>query len=39
VAEGCFAYESPANGYAAELQVADDGFAILYPGLWERLAA
>jgi hypothetical protein len=37
VADGRFAYESPATGYAAELRLADDGFTIVYPGLWERV--
>ncbi|HEY0629146.1 MAG TPA: putative glycolipid-binding domain-containing protein, partial [Sphingomicrobium sp.] len=32
-----FAYESPATGYAAELQLDEDGFARNYPDLWERL--
>ena len=37
VADGRFDYDSPATGYAAELQLADDGFTTLYPDLWERL--
>jgi uncharacterized protein len=37
VADGRFAYDSPASGYSAELQLAEDGFTIVYPDLWERL--
>ena len=33
---GRFAYESPATGYAAELELEADGFTRIYPGLWER---
>jgi uncharacterized protein len=32
-----FAYESPATGYAAELELGEDGFTSTYPGLWERV--
>lgn len=39
VGDGRFAYESPASGYAAELQLADDGFTVMYPDLWQRLAS
>lgn len=30
-----YAYESPASGYAATLEVAEVGFVTSYPGLWE----
>lgn len=33
-----FDYESPATGYSARLRFAADGFAVDYPGLWERVA-
>lgn len=36
---GRFTYESPATGYAAELELGQDGFTTNYPGLWERLRA
>ncbi len=33
--EDTYWYESPTAGYAGKLLVAPDGFALLYPGLWE----
>jgi hypothetical protein len=33
-----YAYASPDHGYAAELEVAPNGFVRRYPGLWEALA-
>ncbi|MDX3925323.1 MAG: putative glycolipid-binding domain-containing protein [Shinella sp.] len=32
-----YAYASPTAGYAGTLEVAENGFARIYPGLWEMI--
>ena len=39
LSRGSFFYQSPATGYAAQLELDDDGFTRIYPDLWERLPA
>lgn len=36
VASHAYAYEAPSAGYAATLEIGDDGFVREYPGLWTR---